>query len=77
MAGIRRDRGFVSHFTVYLTVNLSLLLINLFVDRGHLWFFWPLLGWGAGAARSYLHHRTITSFDPLIKHKIELRMAGQ
>jgi hypothetical protein len=48
MAGTRRDRGFVIHFTTYVAVNLSLLLINLFVDRAHLWFFWPLVGWGWG-----------------------------
>ena len=48
MAGTRRDRGFVIHFTTYVAVNLSLLLINLFVDRAHLWFFWPLHGWGLG-----------------------------
>jgi 2TM domain len=76
MAGTRRDRGIVIHFTTYVAINLSLLLINLFVDRAHFWFFWPLLV-GAGAAKSYLHHRTITGLDPLIKHKIELRMAGQ
>lgn len=77
MAGTRRDRGFVIHFTTYVAVNLSLLLINLFVDRAHLWFFGAASRLGAGAARSYLHHRTITSLDPLIKHKIELRLAGQ
>lgn len=48
MAGTRRDRGFVIHFTTYVAVNLSLLLINLFVDRAHFWFFWPLAGWGLG-----------------------------
>jgi hypothetical protein len=48
MAGTRRDRGFVIHFTTYVAVNLSLLLINLIVDRAHLWFFWPLVGWGWG-----------------------------
>jgi hypothetical protein len=48
MAGTRRDRGFVIHFTTYVAVNLSLLLINLFVDRAHFWFFWPLVGWGLG-----------------------------
>jgi hypothetical protein len=43
-------RGFYVHLTVYLTVNAFLLVINLLTSRDSLWFYWPLLGWGAAVA---------------------------
>ncbi|MEW6357762.1 MAG: 2TM domain-containing protein [Planctomycetota bacterium] len=47
--------GFYIHLTVYVGVNLLLLIINLAtlpeVRKGFFkdfWFYWPLLGWGIG-----------------------------
>ena len=41
-------KGFYSHLLVYVLVNLFLILINFTASRYHLWFWWPLLGWGIG-----------------------------
>ncbi len=41
-------RGFYIHLIVYTLVNMGLLVLNLLVSPGSLWFYWPLLGWGIG-----------------------------
>ena len=41
-------RGFYVHATVYVLVNALLITINLLASRDHIWFFYPLLGWGIG-----------------------------
>lgn len=43
-------RGFYIHLTVFVVVNLVLVLINLIVTPSTFWFIWPLLGWGIGIA---------------------------
>ena len=45
---VEEIKGFYSHLFVYIMVNAILFLINLITDRGHWWFYWPLLGWGIG-----------------------------
>ena len=44
----RRKAGLYIHATVYVAVNVLLITINLSTATGHLWFKWPLLGWGIG-----------------------------
>src|SRR5215470_2768784 len=44
----RRKAGLYIHATVYVAVNVLLITINLSSATGHLWFQWPLLGWGIG-----------------------------
>jgi len=41
-------RGFYSHLAIYLAVNLCLFILNMVTSREHLWFYWPLIGWGIG-----------------------------
>ena len=48
-----RDRvgaklSFLVHLAVYIAVNVFLVAINLLSTPEHLWFYWPLLGWGIG-----------------------------
>jgi hypothetical protein len=40
--------GFYVHLTVYVCVNILLIIINLTTSRQYLWFQWPLIGWGIG-----------------------------
>jgi hypothetical protein len=40
--------GFYIHLLVFVLVNAGLAAINYGNDREHLWFVWPLLGWGIG-----------------------------
>ena len=44
----RRKAGLYIHAAVYAAVNALLITINLITAPGHLWFQWPLLGWGIG-----------------------------
>jgi hypothetical protein len=39
---------FYIHLVVYALVNAGLIAINLSTSTEHLWFKWPLLGWGIG-----------------------------
>lgn len=43
-------KGFYIHLFFYVVVNIGLFLINILASSGHLWFFWPLFGWGIGVA---------------------------
>jgi hypothetical protein len=43
-------RGFYTHLTVYVIVNIGLFLINMIASPGSLWFLWPLMGWGIAVA---------------------------
>jgi 2TM domain len=40
--------GFYRHAMIYVAVNLFLIILNLRHEPNHLWFQWPLLGWGIG-----------------------------
>jgi hypothetical protein len=40
--------AFYIHLTVYVGVNILLVIINLITSPQYLWFKWPLLGWGIG-----------------------------
>jgi hypothetical protein len=52
---VAAKRGFLIHFTVYIAVNILLVLIWTFVaGRGFPWFIFPLCGWGIGVLFHYL-----------------------
>ena len=40
--------GFYIHLSVYIVVNLLLIVINFSTSTQYLWFKWPLMGWGIG-----------------------------
>ena len=40
--------GFYIHLAVYVGVNILLIIVNLTTSTQHLWFKWPLIGWGIG-----------------------------
>lgn len=42
--------GFRAHLMAYAIVNAGLTAINLITTPDHLWFYWPMLGWGLGIA---------------------------
>ncbi len=41
-------KGFYGNLSSYVLVNLFLLILNLVTSPEHLWFYWPMLGWGLG-----------------------------
>ena len=40
--------SFFVHLAVYVAVNVGLVALNLLTAPEHLWFQWPLFGWGIG-----------------------------
>ena len=46
-ARVQALKGFYTHATVYVVVNIGLFVINLLTGGGW-WFYWPLIGWGIG-----------------------------
>ena len=46
-AHVQALKGFYTHATAYVLVNIGLFVINL-LSGGQWWFYWPLLGWGVG-----------------------------
>jgi hypothetical protein len=40
--------GFYIHLSVYIIVNILLIIINLSTSAQYLWFKWPLIGWSIG-----------------------------
>ncbi len=47
MNKLLQDQGFKYHLAAYVLVNAILIAVNL-MHPEHIWFFWPLLGWGIG-----------------------------
>lgn len=45
---IRRRRAFLVHASIWVAVNVMLVIIWVMVGGGHPWFLYPLLGWGIG-----------------------------
>lgn len=41
-------KGFYANLSSYILVNLFLMVLNLATSPEHLWFYWPMLGWGLG-----------------------------
>ena len=45
---VRQIKGFYGNLGSYLIVNTFFLILNLMTTPEHLWFYWPMLGWGLG-----------------------------
>ena len=43
-------KGFYTHLTVYVLVNLLLFTVDVLTSPDSLWFYWPLMGWGIAVA---------------------------
>lgn len=60
---VEEIRSFYSHLFVYLAVNAGLFLLNIITSPKHLWFYWPLIGWGIGLA---IHGLSVFGTDRLL-----------
>ena len=43
-------KGFYIHIGLFAVVNLMLFGLNMATNPDHLWFYWPLFGWGIALA---------------------------
>ncbi len=67
--------SFFVHLTVYVVVNLLLLVINLRSSPDHYWFYWPLFGWGIGLLFHGLSVFFFSRMDDFKERMIEKEMA--
>ncbi len=61
-------KGFYGNLTSYIVVNTGLLILNLITSPNHLWFFYPLLGWGIGVA---IHGMSVFNYMPFLNRDWE------
>lgn len=61
---VEEIKGFYGNLTAYIIVNIGLLALNLVTSPNHLWFFWPLLGWGIGVV---IHGMIIFNYMPFLR----------
>ncbi|MGN7756032.1 2TM domain-containing protein [Chryseobacterium sp. 22532] len=45
---VKELKGFYGNLTSYCLVIPFLIALNLLTSPDHLWFYWPMLGWGIG-----------------------------
>lgn len=45
---VQKVKGFYGNLTAYIVVNIFLMVVNFMTSPEHLWFYWPMLGWGIG-----------------------------
>jgi hypothetical protein len=60
---VEEIKGFYGNLVSYILVNIVLLIINLVTSPNHLWFFWPLLGWGIGVV---FHCMKVFNYMPFL-----------
>jgi hypothetical protein len=60
---VEEIKGFYGNLTSYILINLGFLIVNLITSPDHLWFFWPLIGWGVGVI---IHGMKVFNYMPFI-----------
>jgi hypothetical protein len=60
---VEEIKGFYGNLTAYIVFNIVLVIINLLTSPEHLWFFWPLLGWGIGVL---FHGMKVFNYMPFL-----------
>ena len=56
-------KGFYGNLTAYIIVNIFFVVINLMTSPDHLWFYWPMLGWGIGVT---FHGLRVFNYMPFL-----------
>ena len=64
---VKKKKDFYQHLMSYVTVNFFLLALNLLTSPTHLWFYFPMLGWGIGLMFHYVDVFGIPGFGMLDK----------
>ncbi|QHT67713.1 2TM domain-containing protein [Rhodocytophaga rosea] len=60
---VKKRLNFYRNLIAFVIINTALIVINLLTSPDHLWFYWPLLGWGIGLA--FQAFSTFSSFSPI------------
>lgn len=67
---VENIKGFYIHFFIYILINAFLAILNLVTSPDHIWFYWPLLGWGIGLLA---HFMSVFVFDGMFGKQWEDR----
>ena len=65
---VEEIKGFYGNLASYILVNLGLLALNLWTSPNHLWFYWPLFGWGIGVV---IHGLKVFNYMPFFSQDWE------
>jgi hypothetical protein len=68
---VKAKRGFQNHATVYMIVNLLLVVTWAVSGMGYFWPIWPIAGWGIGLA---LHGWSVYFQRPISEDDIRREM---
>jgi 2TM domain-containing protein len=69
MDKLLQNPGFRFHLAAYVLVNAILAIVN-YMHPDHIWFFWPLLGWGIGlVAHGYAVTKEAAKPTPLQRRR--------
>ena len=67
---VEEIKGFYGNLTAYIVINIFFLILNLKTSPEHLWFFWPMLGWGIGVI---FHGLKVFNYMPFLSKDWEER----
>lgn len=67
---VEEIKGFYGNLTSYIVVNIVLVILNLQFSPDHLWFYWPMLGWGIGVV---FHGMRVFNYMPFLGEDWEAR----
>lgn len=56
-------KGFYGNLSSYIVVNIGLMILNLATSPNHLWFFYPMIGWGIGVI---VHGMSVFNYMPFL-----------
>lgn len=67
---VENIKGFYGNLASYIVVNIGFLILNLITSPNHLWFYWPMLGWGIGVI---FHAIKVFNYMPFLGKEWEER----
>ncbi|NHN24391.1 2TM domain-containing protein [Flavobacterium jejuense] len=71
---VKEIKGFYGNLISYIVVISVLAFINLSYSPNHLWFFYPMLGWGLGV---FLQAMSVFNFFPFLNKNWEEKKIKQ
>ena len=60
---VEEIKGFYGNLAAYIVMNIFFLIVNLLTSPEHLWFFWPMIGWGVGVV---FHAMKVFNYMPFL-----------
>lgn len=70
---VKKKKGFYAHLSVYISVGVFFLTMNLVTDPWDLWFFYPMMPWGIGLLIHYFGVFGLPGKERVMTEKWEAR----